>query len=62
MHTHRTNIRKVTRKIWRSDWDQFVKSVKRVKTGTTNKPFKIANKLQFQVNDGLKANSLSKDG
>jgi hypothetical protein len=58
----RAEVRKITRRIRRNDWDKFVKSLGRDITGPQRRGFKILKKLQLEVNDQIQTNLISKEG
>ena len=57
---HRAIVRKMTRRQRRDDWDKFVKTLERDKTGTQRRGFKIYKQLHLQERDKLKIDPITK--
>jgi hypothetical protein len=49
----RAEVRKLTRRIWRDDWDKSVKSLECDLIWPQRRGFKIPNKLQLEVTDQI---------
>jgi hypothetical protein len=57
----RAEVRKLTRKTRRDDWNKYVKSLECDITGPQRIGFKILKKLRLEVNDQIQTNLISHD-
>jgi hypothetical protein len=57
----RADVRRLTIKIRRDDWDKSVKFLERDITGMQRRGFKIFKKLQLETNDQIQTNPISQE-